>query len=461
MLTSLGVESVDDLQFVTEDDVSAFVKPIQARRLIANFKVRDSDIPDCYTTELLLGEPQPSPSPASNVCATSNLNPNWMENFKVPWDDMPASLKRALQQKIRPTPRDRRKMVRLIVARAMELCPRPLKHQLSVIAQRIINEYPNSFKDCLDGTVIGSGYDSLLNQFCARVENELRNEEHADRVRVRKSQSHHQKEYGCKSAPKGTSSLEECEREKESLKDMHMQMTASAEEVTVLMNSTFPLQHKEVRSGTIAELKVSWPYLFEEIGLFCHFKNLVGLSIKEQFVSAIGEKKTAILQMMEAEGKPGLLNAISDVKSVASDPSAESMGVVVLLIQYFNEDVDILMRHEEIYMTQQELENAGLPLTPFLVAFGEQRLKCSCFALSIDGVVVNQGLSDFNTAFTMLMAAYFTFGICYPPGLEATLEFIQRGILGINPDRGSKTKKRRSAVNKKVLDIVGKIAEIL
>lgn len=44
--------------------------------------------------------------------------------------------------------------------------------------------------------------------------------------------------------------------------------------------------------------------------------------------------------------------------------------------------------------------------------------------------------------------------------LVITFMLNYRGFLGINPDRGSETKKARSSVNKKVLSIIQRIAEV-
>ncbi|KAM7281887.1 uncharacterized protein ISCGN_002046 [Ixodes scapularis] len=59
-----------------------------------------------------------------------------------------------------------------------------------------------------------------------------------------------------------------------------------------------------------------------------------------------------------------------------------------------------------------------------------------------------------------LFASHYCFNICYAEGLSSTLEFLQRGFLSMNPDRGTRTKRSKSEVSKRVLNLVKKIAEL-
>ncbi|KAM7293879.1 uncharacterized protein ISCGN_023457 [Ixodes scapularis] len=80
------------------------------------------------------------------------------------------------------------------------------------------------------------------------------------------------------------------------------------------------------------------------------------------------------------------------------------------------------------------------------------------YMLLLDGHVVATA-PEFEVAFCMLFASYFSFHICYAQEVSSTLEFIQRELFGINPDRGSKAKKGRTQVNKRVLNLFQRITE--
>ncbi|RXN21987.1 hypothetical protein ROHU_023871 [Labeo rohita] len=62
-----------------------------------------------------------------------------------------------------------------------------------------------------------------------------------------------------------------------------------------------------------------------------------------------------------------------------------------------------------------------------------------------------------------MFICYYIFNMHYSVELGATLEFLQRCIFKINPEKGSKVerleKKRSNAVNPKVLTLITRISE--
>ncbi|CAN7939991.1 unnamed protein product [Ixodes hexagonus] len=169
-LQDLGVETSSDLSYVSEEDLVGSLKPIQVRKLLASFRAEGGISANASSIET--PTPQSSdfaPSPSSSTQSpTSHLDPEWAENFVVPWKEMPAALMTALKSNKRPEPKHRRAMVRIVVNAAMTKCDRPLKKHLDVIARNIVREHP-CFKDVIDGRVVGRGHESLLNQLVSRV----------------------------------------------------------------------------------------------------------------------------------------------------------------------------------------------------------------------------------------------------------------------------------------------------
>lgn len=76
-----------------------------------------------------------------------------------------------LERQKRPSARQRREMVRIVVSGMMKICKNPTKHNITGIAKRMVARYPKSLQDVIDGEVIGPGYHSLVKQLQARVEN--------------------------------------------------------------------------------------------------------------------------------------------------------------------------------------------------------------------------------------------------------------------------------------------------
>ncbi|KAK3882790.1 hypothetical protein Pcinc_012868 [Petrolisthes cinctipes] len=102
--------------------------------------------------------------------------------------------------------------------------------------------------------------------------------------------------------------------------------------------------------------------------------------------------------------------------------------------------------------------------TPCLIAVGTSLLMADRFMLSIDGVIINNNFTNFRVALAMLFSSYYIFNIQYPSDAEATLEFIQRCMVGINPDRGHKAEKKKNRthhtpVHSKVLALTNTLAD--
>ena len=89
---------------------------------------------------------------------------------------LPAVVRKELDNQERPTARERREVIRIITAEIIATCKTPAKKHLSEVARKMVLEYPKSFKDIIEGEVVGSGYDSLTKQLQCRVDNNKRNE---------------------------------------------------------------------------------------------------------------------------------------------------------------------------------------------------------------------------------------------------------------------------------------------
>ncbi|KAG1665081.1 hypothetical protein GQR58_019555 [Nymphon striatum] len=173
-----------------------------------------------------------------------------------------------------------------------------LKKHLEVIASRIVEKYPQSFKDEIEGNVVGSGHDSLWKQqlLLSRVENCYRKIEHAPRKRpapkdssasiseaLEKARQQQMASYGCITF--NTTELPDGETEetllavKEKMKDAFK--NAVHVDVDALMQKTFILQRRDIINTlmSVPDLHKEWPYLFNKAGMTINFYQLVGIDI--------------------------------------------------------------------------------------------------------------------------------------------------------------------------------------
>ncbi|KAJ8333853.1 hypothetical protein SKAU_G00411720 [Synaphobranchus kaupii] len=84
---------------------------------------------------------------------------------------MPTEVIGKLKNKERPKKSERLEMIRLIVSEILIVCPTPGKRHLCEIARKMVVTYPSSFKDVIEGEIVGSGYDSLTKQLMSKVDN--------------------------------------------------------------------------------------------------------------------------------------------------------------------------------------------------------------------------------------------------------------------------------------------------
>ncbi|XP_033122232.1 uncharacterized protein LOC117121215 [Anneissia japonica] len=309
-LNGHGVETEEDLQFVTEDDVKDLLKTIQPRKLLSSWNKND---PFASVMPIIpIDLPSLSPSTSSersssddsqavpSIVSPNNSFMNWPDVIDIPFDKFPHGLKNALRSGNRPSPAERRHMVRMVVDVMRTFKPNPNKAQCASVAKAIVVQYSDSFIDKTDdGEKLGCGYYSLLMKIKTRVEHVNRNN---DAARMRKKKKNNNKEvaaaneqpavdsYGCinwqpNKLPPGETD-ETLQFKKGELIDHYEQFgptQSDNENIEQLMSDTCILQRKMLNSRnpspTIPELRKNWPYLFVERGLFAQFHKLTGIPI--------------------------------------------------------------------------------------------------------------------------------------------------------------------------------------
>ncbi|CAL8290569.1 unnamed protein product [Merluccius merluccius] len=494
-LASIGVESKSDLQFIKEEDLPANITPIQCRRLLNAWQtegqttcltltpVEPSDIFYSTTTD-----DTPSSDSTSSLQSSSSSNSSrmtvilsaWPENFNVPWNRMAASITAAIAQEQRPSAKDRREMVRMIVdeMRLTEL--NPSKSQCLTVAKMIVKQHPKCFADVMrDGTVIGSGYGSLLTQIKTRVEHVNRGSSLSRRRNQRRASNSPADtargpadQYGCvrwqPDCPPGETKDSLKEKQKE-MKDLYcVEGPAGAERghLTQLMKATYYLQRKSINASPpplIAELKNEWPYLFTPKELYSHFKLLTDIGILDKMEQAMAEKGKLILKFFQQ--KPAGTNA-DEVERILVKYNREEMCdpypcVILLLMAHFRENPEGLILQADVLATAADIERTlPLPDSPRLIVLGDV-LTATQWMLSIEGQVVVPPHPKFVAGVAAFFASFYIFNLVYQEQASCTLEFIQRCFIGLNPTSGTKTAKlvSRSSVNPHVSSLLRRLMD--
>uniref|UniRef100_A0A3B1KH65 Uncharacterized protein n=1 Tax=Astyanax mexicanus TaxID=7994 RepID=A0A3B1KH65_ASTMX len=488
-LASIGVECKSDLRLVKEEDLQEYLRPIQCRKLLQAWSTEvQSPTPADVSRSLRNSQPTistPSTSSPTDRSRVIDLS-TWLDKFKVPWSKMPQGIKLSINAQQRPTPRDRREMIRVIVDEIRLIEPNPTRSDCVTVAKMVVKEYPESFADILkDGTRIGSGFASLVNQLKTRVEHLNRNSVIGRRRRMKGHSSSPttnrakgpSDQYGCirwqPDCPQGeTESI--LKEKQEEMKELYAREGPAAAErghITQLMERTYYLQRKTINASpapSIVELKTGWPFLFTQKEIYNHFKLLTdSFSILEKITDAIEHRGKMIVNFFRQ--KP--TNEVQQILSRFDSNRAPILApcVVLLLMAHFKEHSEALILQVDATATPADVEESVLPDSPRLIV--QETLTSANWMMSIEGQVVLSSHPNFAAGLAALFASFYNFNLEYQKE-ASTLEFIQC-FVGINPTTGSKTsteqvlskrsgkvvEKKKHSMNVKVCSLLRKLMD--
>ncbi|XP_063076098.1 uncharacterized protein LOC134466134 [Engraulis encrasicolus] len=261
--------------------------------------------------------------------------------------------------------------------------------------------------------------------------------------------------YGCTQfqpgLPEGESE-ESMEARRKRLTDIYCRSGRQGEEtaeVGQLMAATFYLQRRQLNampSPTIVNLKSQWPYLFSPKGLIGHFQLLTDMQVLSALEAAMEDCGNMIVDLFKTRPTNA---AVKEVLNNHNHSEDLPYKVLKLVMAHFNEDVGGLIVQAEGCATVADMESSNLPVTPRLILLGESQEHHQRWMISMEGCVLCEGgrLGTFTTGLGTLFTTYYTFNLQYQDEAASTLEFVQRCLVGINPERGTKAsghKKRKA-----------------
>ncbi|XP_056623049.1 uncharacterized protein LOC130436430 isoform X1 [Triplophysa dalaica] len=486
-LKSLGVDTPEDFRFLQESDLVAVLRPIQARKCISVLKetTQISETPrqqHCPSQGSVLSQS----SSSSSSRTSSPLSVKWVDSFEVPWKNFPEELMQALERQKRPSPQLRREMVRIVIAAMMKVCACPSRKNLTEVAKIMVAKYPKSLQDVIEESVIGPGYYSLVKQFQTRVENARRTSTPKIKKRVHDSDEFDTEEatpekravvqdtYGCvnwevKFMPL-SETAESLQLKKEKMKSLSQTSDWNEKEVKDLMRSTYYCQRKDINKGKdMKTLNDEWPFLFQESGMEVHFKDLTGIPLKETFLESIDRKGNRLLHFMRnicANKNKRVLQAVAKLQVLRGQRNGCSEDVkdmILLLLSYFDEKEEVLLRYVEETSLAKDVELENLPVTPCIIVCGPSCYAAVHFMLAVDRKIVNDNITSFISAVCLMLGSYYSFNIHYPTELASVLEFLQRCFFLINPEKGTKVvekkNKKRLLVNPRVFTLISDLSD--
>ncbi|CAL9706625.1 unnamed protein product [Knipowitschia caucasica] len=477
-LQAIGVKTYDDPRFIKDEDLTA-LRPVQARRLLSFWKQK-YQTPENSSSSVEVSPARSlsflsvSPQSSSSTSSSSSGITTQCGDFEIPWQKFPDDLVQCLERGKRLDPKLRRKMIRIVVTEMMEKGPRIGKKQAVDVVK-----YPNSLKDIIEGNVVGTGYYSLVKQLQNRIKNVQRSStpkirkrkrqaddsDHTDEIPIEETASM-QDTYGCIKWNVKCMPLEETKESQqqkiEKLKTMKNSSNVNPEEVKCLMKSTYYTQRLHVNQGkSIRHLCDEWPFLFNELGMSIHYKELTGLDLQETFTRNLDLKGKRLLNYMTClcEKKGQIPPRICKASEAARTTDVKEM--ILLLLNYFDEKEESMFNYVDDTCLAEEVQLEQLPLTPAVVVCGQSCYSATRYMLSVDREITNGTISSFISALCLMFGSFYCFNIHYPSGLGSTLEFLQRCFFSINPEKGTKVEnnKRHLNMNPRVLALIQELSD--
>ncbi|XP_076745530.1 uncharacterized protein LOC112429712 isoform X2 [Maylandia zebra] len=449
-LQSIGVETSDDLRFVTEADLMTALRPVQARKLLSAWKQKYqtpensslSSVEASSTQSLSLLSLSPQ-SLSSTSSSSPGCDTQWDDNFEIPWSKLPAEVMHFLERGKRPRPKLRRQMVRIVVTEMMEKCPHVgRKHSIDV-ARKMVAKYPNSLQDLIEGEIVGAGYLSLVKQLQNRIENVRRTSTPKIRKRKHQTDSDHTDEIPLE--------------ERAAMQDTYGCIKWNVE--------FLPLEETpESQQQKMEKLKV----MFQQADTNPE-EELTGIDLKETFTRNLDLKGKRLLDYLTtvavSKSKVFLQTyaRLQRMRGPQSGCSDDVKEMVLLLLSYFEEKEESMLLCVEDTCLADEVQLEQVPLTPTIIVCGQSCYSSRRYMLSVDRNLVSTNISSFISALCLMFGSYYNFNIHYPSELASTLEFLQRCFFSINPEKGTKVEnknsKRRLSVNPRVLTLIQDLAD--
>ena len=317
-----------------------------------------------------LSSSSPSPEPASP--STYRISPTmsaWVDSFEVPWNKMRPSLRRAVAAGERPSPDDRRHLMRITIDAMREHSLNPTRKECVIVAKAITQKYPNSFLDKTEeGELIGCGYFSVVNQLKTRVEyvnrgNTLsrlrkpkrtqRDDENGDDEQpavatcVRDS-------YGCvrwqpEDYPDGETSASLEEKKLEMLDIFSQEGLKGAERGRVedLMAITYAKQREYINtnpSTSILDVGKEWPFLFTQKFLLSHFTTLTNVELHRRLNEDLDKKGKRLLDFFSCQITRWRKEVRAVLKEALKDgrEGTDGLAAMLVMLAHFKEQEDSL-----------------------------------------------------------------------------------------------------------------------
>ncbi|KAJ1528971.1 hypothetical protein ONE63_007338 [Megalurothrips usitatus] len=437
-----GFTKIEDLQYVQFEDIKDLMPLAWSRKLIAHWK-------------------QTSAASAS----TSREGPRGHSSYTVKWDKLPENMLELFRTKKALKNSEINELVRLVHADVVKTVPNCERGIFANIANDMAMKYPDSIKDIILSGKVSKNLttaEKLKTKFWNRFDNQNRD---PSRNRLQVEAPRRPEAYGCLrwqvlDLP-DEETLETLEAKAEELKTTYQTQTRQnwdwRRDIRPKMTLTYCLQRRDINSQlktkrargaipalttpcTTDQIAEKWPFLFANEGMLHHFQELTGKDFKKSLSEWLPEIQEEMIDYLSRQSHENdkIKYAMRTAQKRRTGSDTELKAIILMLLKYFKEDSKCIMIMVQEPITMNEIEReVALPGTPIIVGTGKSWFHASKFYFGLDGKLRGSA-STFSRGLGLLFCSYFVFNIKYVAKAAKTLDFIQRSIPEINPEKGSK-----------------------
>ncbi|KAF3836761.1 hypothetical protein F7725_004225 [Dissostichus mawsoni] len=324
---------------------------------------------------------------------------------------------RSLETEKRPSAVERREVVRIVVAEIFSVCKKPGKKHFGEIARKMVIQYPKSFRDEIEGQVVGTGYDSLTKQMLSRIDNYRWLQSPLQKGNLKVQLMMQRKGVKIHTAASILSQsfllvkLTQCKsRNRKSSRGCLTKIPGMQRQLKDLWLRRFIHRGETLSSKEMEDLVKEWPFLFQENGIRLHFRELTGVDITLNFDESTETKFKRILRYFQFQ-QSDPTNTAEAVLSQTLAGGDETGAAVLMLLAHFREKQEKMLEAVDDTAIASEVDVKKLPSTPCIVACGNSPLTAKTFMVAVDQVIVNEQLPTFTKALQFMFCSYY---FCLP-----------------------------------------------
>ncbi|XP_034238297.1 uncharacterized protein LOC117643481 [Thrips palmi] len=269
-------------------------------------------------------------------------------------------------------------------------------------------------------------------------------------------------DYGCVAYNPPLSESENFETQEEKRK-LLISLNIGDAEVKDLFSETYPSQRAEIVAckpfHKLIDFFPRWPLFLEGVYLINHAGILLGKDLLDiwsrqlseragpmtKYFEALSLSDKNLSQVAKARRGAKMCALLADVDKACNNSRSQffvSIGIFPLLAEYFHEKFGLMTQIVPTGSTDDDVLLASKCSNgnPIIIVEGRSLFdeSVNVFLIINNKIVIK--CVDYASAVLALFVSFYVFGFCYTKEIQCVLEFIQRFLLDINPEKGNKRK---------------------